>query len=267
MAKGQPPPLPWTQFSYDDFFRDQAVACMTNEEVGAYLRLLHAAWVADPPGHLPNDATYLSHVSGMLAAWPEHAKSILRAFKPNGDMLIQKRIVEEYNAAAERRKASSAQAKHAAQLRWCEHAASMPTQCSNMPDVDVDVDVDVDLDVQKEDSTETSKAHTCSISSSESETVSIRKQTKIEAQDWTNGFNEFWNAYPRKVGKKPSLKVWLRFQPKDYSTADDLFSDILEAVAASQAEWHKAGTEDRFIPHPATWLNQERWRDHAEAKT
>jgi uncharacterized protein YdaU (DUF1376 family) len=252
MGKDKPQPLPWTRFSYDDFFKDHAVVCMTNEEVGAYLRLLSAAWSAPTPGHLPNDPAYLAHASGMLEAWPKHAASILRAFKVKGDTLIQKRVVEEYEAALVSRKASSAQAKHAAEVRYSKHAVSMQ-----------DVDVDLDLDVEVEESKSTPL-------SGEPDVVlaPLRSDPKktSDKEDWADGFRQFWEAYPQRPNssKKQALRVWMTFQPKDYSTADDQFSEMMESLAESKKEW--VGRDPDKIPHHVVWLRRELWRNDAPPK-
>lgn len=69
-------------------------------------------------------------------------------------------------------------------------------------------------------------------------------------------FIEFWAAYPRKVGKGAARKSWQRIKP-----TGDLFEEIMKAisVAINSAQW-KNGC-GRFIPNPATWLNQGRWDD------
>ena len=36
---------------------------------------------------------------------------------------------------------------------------------------------------------------------------------------------------------------------------------IAQGLAAAVLHWDQAGTEAEFIPHPATWLNGERWLD------
>jgi uncharacterized protein YdaU (DUF1376 family) len=138
MAKDRPLPLQWTQFSYDDFFRDEAVARMSNEEVGAYLRLLHAAWVASPPGHLPNDPEYLSAISGMGKEWYDHSLRILRAFKIHGDVLVQKRITEEYRAAERRREINVKRGVIGAGVRWSKHSPTIVEPWSGIADLDLD---------------------------------------------------------------------------------------------------------------------------------
>lgn len=70
------------------------------------------------------------------------------------------------------------------------------------------------------------------------------------------GFAEFWNTYPKKVGKDAAEKAWNR-KVKSQET----ISAILEAVRtqAQSDAWKKDGGQ--FIPNPATWLNAGRWKD------
>ena len=72
-------------------------------------------------------------------------------------------------------------------------------------------------------------------------------------------FEEFWEAYPRKVGKRDALRSWVKAR-----ITNRLASKIVEAVKAqrSWAQWTKEG--GRYIPNPATWLNQGRWEDERD---
>jgi hypothetical protein len=69
-------------------------------------------------------------------------------------------------------------------------------------------------------------------------------------------FERFWKAYPNKTGKGAARKSWQRIRP-----SEDLLKQMLDALAAQKlsAKWQTEG--GRFIPHPSTWLNQERWED------
>jgi hypothetical protein len=68
----------------------------------------------------------------------------------------------------------------------------------------------------------------------------------------------FWKAYPRKTAKKKSReaarKVWTE------EDADGIMAGLERAKESDQ--WRRDG--GRFIPHAATWLNQERWTDEEE---
>jgi hypothetical protein len=66
-------------------------------------------------------------------------------------------------------------------------------------------------------------------------------------------FEEFWLVYPRKVGKGAARKSWDRAVKAGTDTA------VIIAAAIHLAR--QPGREDRFTPHPATWLNAERWLD------
>jgi len=66
-------------------------------------------------------------------------------------------------------------------------------------------------------------------------------------------FEEFWKAYPRKVGKDAARKAWKKRRPA--------LTTCLEAIKRQQAseQWQKNGGQ--FIPNPATWISQGRWED------
>lgn len=75
------------------------------------------------------------------------------------------------------------------------------------------------------------------------------------------GFEDFWALYPRKVGKQAALKAWSRLKP-----GAELTKAILEAVEYQKTSRDWARDGGRYIPNPATWLNQGRWEDELEDK-
>lgn len=72
---------------------------------------------------------------------------------------------------------------------------------------------------------------------------------------WEVFFNQFWEAYPRKVAKpaakRAMKKAWKKGRPEM----------IAEGTRAWIAFYEFANIEEQFIPHPATFLNQERYND------
>ena len=68
-------------------------------------------------------------------------------------------------------------------------------------------------------------------------------------------FEHFWNAYPRKVGK-PAARRAMKAK-----FALDTRMDIVDGFEAWNTYWNEAEIAESFIPHPATWLNQERYND------
>jgi len=77
-------------------------------------------------------------------------------------------------------------------------------------------------------------------------------------------FDRFWNAYPRKVGKPAALRAWrnllrIVWTPK---TPSELMAGLERWKATDQ--WQKES--GKFIPYPATFLNQRRWEDDPPAR-
>ena len=69
----------------------------------------------------------------------------------------------------------------------------------------------------------------------------------------------FWPQYPRKIAKHEARKAWLKLKlaDDDQSTLDHIMRGLEHYIAH---EWPEL-VSTRFIPHPATWLNQRRWED------
>lgn len=67
---------------------------------------------------------------------------------------------------------------------------------------------------------------------------------------------EFWPAYPKKKAKDDALKAFLKRKP----------DRVLLGLMLTAIEWQRL-TEDwvkeggKFVPYPATWLNDGRWTD------
>lgn len=68
-------------------------------------------------------------------------------------------------------------------------------------------------------------------------------------------FEIFWEAYPRKVGKKYAKQIW------DKKIKLEQIGAVLEGLEEykTSLEWLKDGGQ--YIPHPSTFLNGERWED------
>lgn len=76
----------------------------------------------------------------------------------------------------------------------------------------------------------------------------------------TRPFAEWWQTYPRKVGKTKAMELWRRARLAGAEEAD------LLAAAVNYADACRLdGREMRFILHPRTFLGpQEVWRDYVE---
>jgi hypothetical protein len=72
----------------------------------------------------------------------------------------------------------------------------------------------------------------------------------------------FWQRYPRKTGKPRSLKAFKAARRRG------IFAEsIMGGLDRWVLHWRDARTAEQFIPHPATWLNDERWNAQCPAPT
>lgn len=86
----------------------------------------------------------------------------------------------------------------------------------------------------------------------------IERIEKENAPD--DRFAQFYAKYPRKIARKNAEKAWAKLK-----VDDALFERIMHALEKMLPKW--VMTDKQYIPHPATWLNGERWEDEVEGTT
>lgn len=69
-------------------------------------------------------------------------------------------------------------------------------------------------------------------------------------------FEQFWDIYPRKVGKIAAAKAYCK--ARQSASHADIMAGLRRYLTSkpAYADWC----------HPATWLNQGRWMDEPDAK-
>ena len=87
-----------------------------------------------------------------------------------------------------------------------------------------------------------------------------KPEIKPEKESFSESFNDFWKAYPKKVSKTTALRAWNKLKPND-----NLVREILSALERQKTsvQWQK--DNGQFVPYPATWLNGRRWEDEYES--
>lgn len=86
--------------------------------------------------------------------------------------------------------------------------------------------------------------------------VRLGKDSKsIDRQEFESYFDDFWYKYPKKVGKVDAIKSWNKMKPDILLVIDALNWQI------ETKQWQQEG--GKYIPNPATYLNQGRWMDEA----
>lgn len=83
--------------------------------------------------------------------------------------------------------------------------------------------------------------------------------TKNAPQKHVSLFDEFWRAYPRKIGKQKCINYF-----KAHKVQKPLLDKMLKSIAEQKQseQWQK--DSGQYIPHPYTWLNQGRWDDETD---
>ena len=87
------------------------------------------------------------------------------------------------------------------------------------------------------------------------------EETRAREEKTPPGFDRFWESYPRKTAKQEAIKAFEKLKPDAM-----LIETMVKAVERQKqsAQWQEDG--GRYIPHPATWINQRRWEDVLPAK-
>lgn len=79
--------------------------------------------------------------------------------------------------------------------------------------------------------------------------------TSLQPTNDHSAFDEWWEHYPKKVGKGQARTAFRRALKKvDLGT-------LMDGTRQLAAHHQQAGTDKKFIPNPSTWLNGERWDD------
>lgn len=89
------------------------------------------------------------------------------------------------------------------------------------------------------------------------EEKSKEKEKKKEKEK--ESFFSLYQTYPKKIGRAPALKSWLKL-------TDDEKLKAAAALSVQVGYWKAEKTELQYIPNFVTWLNQKRWEDELESK-
>ena len=231
----------WMPLYIGDYLADTAY--LTTDQHGAYLLLIMAYWRNGPP---PDNDAILAGLTKMSAdAWSIARAVLEHYFIIDGGRWKHARIEREIEKAQKHREAAHGKAARAAAARWGKVSGSkipesvhgamlgaMPEQCPSPSPSPSSLSLP----------SQPKKAKT-----------KIKRLGDLAIAD-SDAFNAFWSAYPRKKNRAAAVKAFRRIKPELLPT---LFADIEARIRAG--DWRLDQPE--FIPHPATYLNGERWTD------
>lgn len=86
-----------------------------------------------------------------------------------------------------------------------------------------------------------------------------KERKEILKKEKVTLFNAFYKEYPKHRAKDKALKSWMKIK-----LDKELIETIMEAVNRQKEteDWIK--DNGKYVPYPATWLNQKRWEDEIE---
>ena len=78
----------------------------------------------------------------------------------------------------------------------------------------------------------------------------IQSNTNPIQSEYELRFTEFYQEYPRKIDPKRAKAAWDKLK-----VDESLFAAIMDGLR----KWKRAWDDPKFVPYPATWLNNRRW--------
>lgn len=211
---------------------------LSNEQRGIYWTLKLGCWEAVT---LPNDERKLAQMAGTT---PARLRTLWPGIRPLFELTDDGQLTHPGLDEQRKKQAARSEASRVAnEARWGDPRP--PDYVSDQVS---------DCDPIKHPKAIRKRSFSSSSSPSKQKENPPSPLAAADAAERDDGFREFWEAYPRKTGKLAARKAWrkaLNAQSKGV-----ILQALTDQVGAGQFS-----PEDRYRPHPATWLNQGRWED------
>jgi len=246
---------PYLPLYVNDFLTDEKLAMCSAESTGVYIRLMCLLHKSETYGAIllkqiekQNASTIENFACRFAKQMPFSEDVISRSLSEltawgvlqiDGDTLFQKRMKKDGELSDKRAFAGSLGGK-------CSKSQDgEPEFCLSKNASKIEANSEIEIEYENEDINDTKSTG----KEVQGENPDKPKSTpKVDER-----FAQFWQAYPRKVGKQDAKKAFAKI---------DVDIDVLLAALEKQKgseQWQKDGGQ--FVPHPATWLNGRRWED------
>ena len=241
---------PYLPLYVQDYLTDEKLSMCSWTSQGVYIKLLCLLHKSDPYGTIllkQNDKPDLNFASNfaskIMKLLPIERDVLIAAITElvnekcltiEGNKLFQKRMVRDNEISLIRSETGKKGGLKTQKIAKAKVKAPAKAKAKANADIDIDIVNDIDIDVESD----------------------VRRTTLSETR-----FNDFWDAYPNKKGKKAAFAAW-----KKAKVTADLHAKLLSAIRLQKtsAQWQK--DNGQYIPNPATWLNQGRWDDEISSK-
>lgn len=213
-----------------------ATTTWSDEEVGAYCRLLDYQW---DHGSVPSDEGRRNRIADSLPrTWPV----ISSKFEVGDDGELRNAFLEKIR---EKTKKTSERRSQSAHARWGTDANAYANALQS--------------DSKRTANGDAGQMHPISqipdpISQIPDPTSEGERSPRTPV---SKRFERFWDAYPKRTGKRKAEEAFKRAIGRDLPEPEALAAII--ATHASGKQWREG-----FVKNPATWLNQDCWLDEVE---
>lgn len=221
--------MPYMPLDLHRLFESDFYALASGEEFKAALTLWGKSFYQIPAGSLPADERLLAYLSG-AKCWAEVKDMAMHGWVKCADgrlyhATVAEKVAEAWGARLNRR--ARTEAARAAKSK-----------------------ADVNVEPVTEFVTDSKGTEQKGTEQNRTEEKGDNKQETQRNTSEENGFEKFWQLYPRKVGKGQARRAFATALKKTSLPV------LLDAV-----QGYEFDPRERFKPHPATWLNGERWLD------
>lgn len=228
--------MPYMPLDLHRLFESDFYALASGEEFKAALTLWGKSFYQIPAGSLPADERLLAHLSG-AKCWENVKEMALHGWVKCADgrlyhATVAEKVAEAWQARLTRR--ARTQAARAAKLKALEDDEAQPEPVTKP----VTEPVTGSKGTEQKGTEQKGR---------EEKDIIIAPERFVCVP---TEFEQFWQLYPRRVGKGQARRAFATALKK---------TTLPVLLAALQA--YVFDPRERFQPHPATWLNGERWLD------
>ena len=263
--------MPFMPLDLVRLFDSDLYAISTGDEFKAAFTLWGKSFLQRPSASLPADDRVLAHLSGAGSTWKKVRDMALHGWvKCSDGRLYHPVVAEKAREAWQSRLALRARTEAARQARL----AKRNNEHESVTTDNVTLSVTETATTSVTDNVTTNATQSKGQGQGQGQDREERKKEfspppslasdrraephvplaslAVRSQDSAE-FQQFWQKYPRREGKGAARQAFAKAR-KSAS-----FDAIL---AALDRPWPN---DPRFVPHPATWLNQQRWLDEIDA--
>lgn len=241
--------FPFTPLFRARLFGSTFHARATDSEWRAGVTLWLKSWDQVPAGSLPDDEIALCRLAELgrdIRSWRKVKERALHGWvKCSDGRLYHAVVAESVLEAWARRRSASSKGKAGASKRWGSGNATANVTAKEVDSTGIAQAMPGDSNRQGQGERQ-GKEEIPSLRSG----ISIAPKPEISEPQ---GFTEFYEVYPRKVGRRAAVKAYR--SALNRAPPEAIFAGVRRYAAARKDQ------DPQFTKHPATWLNADGWLD------